>query len=71
MIAWIKSMFEDAHGVPDDARVAAFLLVLGFLAQSAWSIVVEHRPFDPVQYGSGAAALAAGIGAWFGLRRDQ
>lgn len=69
---WIKRLFEDADGVPDDARIAAFLIVLTFCCNSIASVTLgnEHA-FDASEFGVGAGALAAGIGVWFGQRKDQ
>lgn len=67
---WIKRLFEDANGVPDDARVNAFLLVVGFIGSSLWSVYAGHE-FKAQDWGIGAGALAAGIGGWFGLRKGN
>lgn len=67
---WFKKMFEDANGVPDDARVAAFLLVMGYIGSSLWSVAQGHE-FKPQDWGIGAGALAAGVGGWFGLRKGN
>jgi hypothetical protein len=67
---WLKRMFEDANGVPDDARVSAFLLVLGFICSSLYSVYIGHE-FKPQDWGIGAGALAAGIGGWFGFRKEN
>lgn len=68
---WLVRLFEDANGVPDEARVMACLMVLGYLGNSAWAVIGNHQPFDAQQWGIGAGALAAGIGAWFGIRKDN
>src|SRR5512135_93360 len=65
---WINKLFCDANGVPDDARVAAFLLVLAFIGNSIYATVTGHT-FDAQQFGVGSGALAAGIGGWFGFRK--
>lgn len=69
---WLRKIFEDAAGVPDDARIAAFLLVLAFIANSATAVIMsETHTFDAQQFGIGAGALAAGLGAWFGIRKEN
>lgn len=68
---WIKQLMEDAHGIADDGRVAAFLTVMGFIACAVYSVAAKGHPFDPQAYGIGAGALFAGIGALFGLRKDN
>ena len=68
MIDWLKKLLEDDNGIPDEARVSAMLLVLGFLGAAAWDIVALKHAFNAQAYGIGAAALAAGVGAWMGFR---
>ena len=67
---WLKSMFSDSSGAVDDARIAAFLIVLTFLGNSIMAIV-KGQPWDPQQFGIGAGALAGGIGIWFGQRKGN
>jgi hypothetical protein len=69
---WLKQMFSDANGMADDARIAAFLLVLAFIVNSNLSVYLspEHN-FDAEKFGIGAGALAAGIGVWFGARKGN
>lgn len=67
---WLRKLFEDEHGNPDDARVSAFLLVVGFIGSSLWSVYSGHE-FKPQDWGIGAGALAAGIGGWFGFRKEN
>jgi hypothetical protein len=44
---WIKRLFEDADGVPDDARIAAFLMVLAFCGNSITSVwLTTAHAFD-------------------------
>ena len=67
---WIRLMFSDENGVPDEARVAAFLVVLTFCGCAIWAQVTGHA-WNPQEFGIGAGALAAGLGAWFGIRKDN
>lgn len=67
---WLKRLFEDANGVPDEARVMSVLLVLGFVASGLWDLA-NGSAFNPKDWGIGAGALAAGIGGWMGLRKDN
>lgn len=72
MIDWIKRMFSDASGEPDDARVAAFMMVVSFIGNSITGVIMsQSHAFDAQQFGIGAGALAAGIGVWFGQRKDN
>lgn len=69
---WLNKMFCDANGVPDDARVAAFLITLTFCAAQLMGIWLgAAHSFDAQQFGIGAGAMAAGIGGLFGLRKDH
>ena len=70
MFAFIKSGFTTAQGELDDARVSAFLLVIAYIAHQGYAIH-EGQHFDAQAFGIGAGALAAGIGVWFGQRKDN
>ena len=70
MIGWLKQLVADANGMADDARISALLLVLTFIGNSIFS-TIKSGTFDPSAYGMGAAAMAGGIGAWFGLRKGN
>lgn len=70
MRAWVTKLFADAAGVPDDARVAAFLIVLAFIFNSVLAIF-KGQPWNPQEFGIGAGALAAGVGVWFGQRKGN
>ena len=68
MLDWIKKAFEDSTGVPDEARVCAVSMVLGYLLLAAYSVIFQSHPFDMQAFGIGAGALSAGVGGWFNLR---
>ena len=69
---WLKSLFADAQNIADDARVGAFLMILTYCGGAITSIVMNaNHAFDMQAFGIGAGALSAGVGAWFGLRKDQ
>ncbi len=69
MLNWLNRVFSDADGEPDDARIAAFMMVLTFLGNSIASVVLnEHHVFDAQAFGIGAGAIAGGVGVWFGAR---
>lgn len=70
MLEWIKKGFTATDGSMDDARVSAFLLVLSFIGATLYSIYLGH-PWDAKDFGIGAGAMAAGIGGWFGFRKDN
>ena len=72
LIAWIAGIFEDAKGVPDEARIGAMLLIATFCGNSIASVVMStSHAFDAQTFGIGSGALAAGLGAWLGLRKDN
>lgn len=69
---WLKQLFADGNGVPDDARIAAFLIVLTYCGNSIFAVIRgEHHSFDMQAYGIGAGAMVAGVGALFGLRKGN
>lgn len=69
-MSYLKSMFSDASGNVDDARVAAFLLVLSYIGNSAFALY-KGQGWNPQEFGVGAGALAAGVGVWFGQRKGN
>jgi hypothetical protein len=68
MKTWLTELFGDANGVPDDARISAFIMVLTYCITTAYNVAIEHHNFDMQSFGIGAGALAAGVGVWFGQR---
>jgi hypothetical protein len=77
MLDWIKKGFSANDGSMDDARVAAALIVVTFVGMAIYG-VVHNPPTTPAdfgemleKYGVGAAAMAGGIGMWFGMRKDN
>ena len=39
-MSWINRMFSDADGIPDDARVSAFMIVLAFVGNSIFAVEI-------------------------------
>lgn len=68
IISWLKSIFSDASGVPDEARVCAVALVFAYIILAGIDITFHHAHFDLQSFGVGAGALSAGVGGWFKLR---
>jgi hypothetical protein len=64
MIDWIKKMLEDSAGIPDEARVAAIMMVLSFIGLAGWDLIALGHAFNAQTFGIGAGALAAGVGGW-------
>jgi hypothetical protein len=50
--------------------MSAVALILTYILLSVAAIVLT-KSFDPLKWGSGAAALAGGIGAWFWGRQGN
>ena len=70
MMAFIKSGFTTAQGELDDARVAAMLLVLAYIGSTFYTIY-QGQPFNYKDFGIGVGALSAGVGCWFGIRKEN
>jgi hypothetical protein len=62
-----KDLFTDSNGVLDDARIAAFTLIVTYCGSALYSLYLD-QPWKPQDFGIGAGALAAGVGGWFKLR---
>lgn len=72
MFDWIKKGLSDKDGNMDEARVTAVALVFAFIGHSFVAIILNPaHPFDMIAFGTGAGALCAGVGALFGLRKDN
>jgi len=54
----------------DIGRVFAGAFGSGALFFQAWHVIANHAPFSMQDFGIGAGALAAGIGAMLNLKRD-
>lgn len=71
-IRWVARVFEDSAGVPDEARIGALIMVVGFVGNSVVSVVMgPAHAFNAQDFGIGAGALTAGLGAWLGLRKNN
>jgi len=75
--AWIKGGYTASDGSLDDARLSATALVVGFIVFAFYAI--KQAPPQNLQevaetiknFGIGAGALSAGVGGWFGFRKDN
>ncbi len=67
MMAWLKGLLGDPNGIPDDGRLAALIIVLGYVGNSAFALY-KGQPWNPQDYGVGAGAIMAGAGGLFKLR---
>lgn len=52
-------------------RVIGVLAVLQGLGLSAYTVVVQHAPFDLLAYGGGIGALLGTLGAALGMKKDS
>lgn len=69
---WILGLFEDSNGVPDEARVGAMIIICIYCWNSYQSVLLSAaHAFDMQAFGLGGGALAAGLGMWLGLRKDN
>lgn len=73
MISFIKTFLNDLattrDGVSFDVvRVGGMLTGAVFLGLAIYHVVVLKQAFDPMAYGTGAAALFAGIGVGVGAK---
>lgn len=71
MMTWLDKLFSDTNGIPDDARIAAAVMVLTYCGTAVYNVAIEHHAFDMQAFGIGAGALSAGVGAWFGIRKGN
>ena len=69
---FLKQMFVDKDGVADMERVAAFFMVLAFVWNAVHALYLPTpQVWNPQDYGIGAGALAAGLGALLRLRGEN
>lgn len=71
---WIKKGLSDAEGAMDDARVHGGATILAYLCMGLYGIYKadSHDIAAFIQaWAIGGAALATGLGALFGLRKDN
>lgn len=66
---WLRHLTTGKDNTtPDVVRILGLLIGVQFILNAGWAIVVQNAPFDPTNYGTGAAALLAAIGAALGLK---
>lgn len=67
-LRWLRKLTTTHDNrTPDAIRIGSILLGAQFLFLAAWSVMYLGNPFDPMAYGSGAAALLAATGAALGM----
>lgn len=65
---WLKALLSGSRDIADDSAVAGLFLVFGFVFNASVAVMHDPATWNPLTYGGGAAALAAGVGAMFKLR---
>lgn len=72
MLAFLKLFASDLTtsrgGSFDTIRVGAIVTGATFCGLAIFAVVVNQQAFDPLAFGSGAAALFAGVGAGIGFK---
>lgn len=65
---WLRHLITEAdcHTV-DVKRVIGLAGTGSFFGLAAWSVVINHSPFDAQSYGIGLGALLTAVGAAIGL----
>lgn len=71
MPEWIKNALTETNNHTYDlVRILTVCSVLLFLILTAYDVVVVHRPFDMVNFGTGFGVLIAGVGAALALKPE-
>lgn len=74
---WVKKGFTATDGSLDDARFNAALLVVAYIVFAFYAINKAppkdlHEVGQAIKdFGTGAGFLCAGVGGWFGFRKDN
>lgn len=73
MLNFLKDFFNDLattrDGVSfDPIRVGGMLTGAVFLGLAIYHVVILRQAFDPMAFGTGAAALFTGVGAGIGFK---
>ena len=70
--SFLNDLVTTRDGVSfDPIRVGGIVTGVVFLGLATFHVVVLRQPFDALNFGSGAAALFAGMGAGIGLKRND
>ncbi|HTQ70635.1 MAG TPA: hypothetical protein VMH92_03975 [Acidocella sp.] len=55
-------------GRADEMAACCILGVLGFIGLAVFSVVANHQPFSPLDYGAGLGSAIGGAAAGMGLK---
>lgn len=70
LLAWVRILTSSRDNkTPDVIRIGGILLGTQFMILAGWDILAHGHHFDPMNYGTGAAALLAAIGAALRLKK--
>lgn len=62
-------LYERTNQHLDIARLSALLSVIGYIGVTGYAIALGVWEFDPLQWGSGWAAICGGNAAWIFARQ--
>jgi hypothetical protein len=65
-----KLFSEVDNATPDLAKYLAAITAIDFIFNQTWDTVVNKVAFNAMQFGTGGAALFAGIGVWMQMKKD-
>ena len=68
---WLKQVFSDPAGIPDDGRIGAMAAIFTGLGLAVYSVVYARQAFNMQTFGIGIGALFAGVGGMFKFRGNQ
>lgn len=70
--SWALDLVTTRDGVSWDViRVGTILMGFALIGFAGWDVVVNHTPFNPLDFGTGGAALLAGGGIGVGAKRKD
>jgi hypothetical protein len=68
MINWLNRLFSDPQGIPDDARVWSFALVISFIWLEFSNVYFLKQPFDAIHFATATGILATSLAAMLRIR---
>jgi hypothetical protein len=72
MKTFLSKLFSEIdNATPDLAKYLAAITSIDFIFNQTWDTVVNKVAFNAVQFGTGGAALFAGIGVWMSMKKDS
>lgn len=69
---WLRELTTSRDNqTPDVIRIGAVLIGLQFVLNAGLDLIILRNPFDPSNYGTGAAAILAATGAALWAKRKD